>query len=497
MKTKIIYITLLFLLLLSSCYVDRGNYEYETINKITIDLGNNGFLDKYTSDTLDITPELTFSGETESDISYFWYCNNEEISQEPVLNYPVRDLTGRRPFIKLKVVNNRDQSTFLAGFYVEIIPDYMTGWIILTKKNERSVISFVNPVSYNVNPDFYTKITGAELGPDAIEVKQHWPFDALSIGSVLVIRNEEGGNIELDGTNLNPLYNTNDFFLAKTVPVDFRPVGEYYMWDYSFILDDNRNLYQRKHQDNKLFQSGVYANKPMFIPNGVKFDKGWSGPWMSGLTLFYDKSKGCLYVGSDFGSVMGVSFVNVFPGMPGNYTLIDNMNKELVYVGNIKQGRFASPFFLIYKDASSVYYVQKIQVVHQGTFCQVIHMGETSFGTGYINDQTIFCQLDRKPDYLFFSGGNGNKTLCMYEHPTSKSTEYYTFDSPIKTICSDLSNASNNMLMVGLENGELYFIGIAYQNMMDSSTRLINKVVLDEGVPVSSFYKCGYQYTQF
>jgi hypothetical protein len=495
MKTKIVII--IFLFLLQSCYKDLGNYSYESINEISIDLGNDGFVEHYISDTLNIKPSLTFSDGKEGDISFIWYCDNNEISRDSVLVYPVKSLTGKRPYIKVKVINNKDQSTFLNGFFVDIIPDYMTGWIVLSKKGGRSIISYINQNSYNVYTDFYKMIAQSELGPNAIEIKEHWPFEAMTIGNILVIRNEEDGNIEIDGINLSPLYKTNDFFLAKTVPSDFRPKGEFYMWDYSFILDDNRNLYQRKYQNKALFQSGVYANKPMFIPNGVKFDKGWDGPWLSGLTLFYDQTKGCLFVGSDFGSVLPLSFSNISQGMPGDYTFIDNMNKKLVHIGNVKQGRYTSLYYFIYKDNSGEYRVQKVQLVHLGTLCNAIHMGEKKFGDGHINDNSVFCQLERKSDYIFFSGGVNNSILYLYEHTTSKLSEYYSFNSPIKTICADLSSSSNNKLMIGLENGDLYFLGITYQHMTNPSTRFLNKIELAQGPIVSTFYKCGYQYTQF
>ncbi len=491
-------ICLLSLFVLQGCYKDEGNYDYETINEITIDLGFEGFLDQYAADTVHIDPVLTFSsGEPENDLSYYWYCNNEEIATEKVLNYPVKQLKGKRPYVKFKVINNRDSSTFISGFYVEIIPDYMTGWVVLTKEGERSILSYINPVDYSIYPDFYTEKTGLELGPDVLRIKEHWPFDATTIGSILVIRNTTEGNLEIDGENLNPFYNTNDFFLGGQTPEDYRPLDEYYMWDYSFILDDNHNLYRRKHENNKLFQSGVYSNVPMYISGGVKFEKAWSGPFFSSLTLFYDKDNGALYVGSDYGSVLAVSFTNIFPGMPGDYTFIDNMDKELVYVGNMKQGRFTSPFYLVYKDDAGTYYVQKIQVVHQAITCMVIHQGEASFGDGKITDNTVFCQLERKSDYLFFSGGENEKTLYLYEHATAKLNEYYTFDSPIKTICHDLSNSTNNTLMVGLENGDLVFLGISLNDMMDPGIRFKQKVELGEGVPVSTFYKCGYNYSQY
>lgn len=506
MKQTKRYSLIVMLFLLASCYKDKGNYTYSELNKVTIVFEGGRFLSPRASDTLHIQPQLIYQGDTvlsgtlAETFSFTWYCNDQQISTGPVLDYAVRDLSGLRPYVKLKVVNKKDESTFLDGFYVDAIPAYLTGWVVLTKKENRGIISFIDPVTFEVTADFYTTISGNELGTDIVEVKEHWMASSglSNPGNVLIVRNSAAGNIELDGIKLGPLYNTNNFFLGNTLPEDFRPRGEFYMWDYSMMLDDNGNIYTRKHVNSAFSQSGVYPNKPMFIPAGVKFDKGWTGTYLSGQTILYDKTKGQLFLGSDRGLVLPVNYMPGPPIPPGT-TLINAMDKELVYVGRLQQGRFTSSYYLVFSDGTR-HFVQKIMVMDQFYTIQALFFSESAFGAGTANAQSVFCQLPRIDNYLFYSGGSGNKTLYLYEHGPARSSEYFTFDSPIRTIAASQNQImgvnTHDQLMVGLENGDLYILGILSDQIADPSRRLIKKIELGEGVPVSSMYKMGFGFTQ-
>ena len=221
MRNHIYYLALVLTsLIVSSCYKDKGNYEYEELSTVVIDLGVGGFYGPRSTDTLNIDPTLIINGDTlkgsqvADRFDFIWYSNDTEIANTPVLFFPVRDLIGQRPFVKLRLVNKADQSTNLAGFYVDAIPEYQNGWIVLSKKDNRSIVSFINPENYLVTADFYTNIAEQELGPNAIEVKEHWMSggNLSGTGNVLIIRNDPDGNIELNGTDLSPMYKTNNFF---------------------------------------------------------------------------------------------------------------------------------------------------------------------------------------------------------------------------------------------------------------------------------------------
>lgn len=505
-QSKLYTLFALLCLLTASCYKDKGNYAYDELNNVKILFDGGAFISPRSADTLDIDPRLVYRGDTArastlaGTFTFTWYCNNKEIATGPVLDYPVRELTGIRPYVKLKVVNKTDESTFLEGFTVDAIPAYLTGWVVLTKKDNRSIISFIDPVSYEVTEDFYTTISGEELGPNAIEVREHWMSGGglSNPGNILIVRNDPAGNLELDGNNLNPIYKTNTFFLGNTVPEDFRPRGEFYMWDYSMMLDDNGNVYTRKHVNSSYSQSGVYPNKPMFIPGGVKFDKGWSGTFMSGHTILYDKTKGKLFIGTDRGLVLPISYMPGPPIPPGT-TLIDNMDKEMVYVGALKQGRFTSSYYLIFFNGSQ-HYVQKIMAIDQFYTMPALFFYEMPFGAGTANAQSIFCQLPRIENYMFYSGGANNKTLYLFEHGPGTSSEYYSFDSPIKTITAAqnivMGVFTHDQIMVGLENGDLYILGALSDEIADPARRLKKKIVLNKGVPVSSMFKMGFGFNQ-
>jgi hypothetical protein len=265
------------------------------------------------------------------------------------------------------------------------------------------------------------------------------------------------------------------------------------------MLDDNGYIYMRKHVDNSLTQSGIYPNKPMFIPGGVKFDKGWDGTFLSGQTLLYDKTQGKLFLASDNGGA--VLPVNYMPGppIPPSTTLINAMNKELVYVGRLQLGRFTSSYYLVFFDGTK-YYEQKIMIIDQRFTVSALFMGEVAFGAGTANAQSIFCQLPRIDNYMFYSGGSGNKTLYLHEQGPGMSSEYFTFNSPIKAIAAAqnylMGVNTHDQLMVALENGEVYILGILSEQITDPSKRLIKKIELNQGIPVSAMYKTGFGYYQ-
>src|SRR6478735_12791738 len=109
MKHTTIYSLLFGLFLLSSCYKDKGNYDYAELNKVTILFdGDADYIKPRAADTLHIDPWLIYRGDTlrasrlTETFAFTWYCNNEQISSSPVLHYPVRNLTGIKPYLKLK-----------------------------------------------------------------------------------------------------------------------------------------------------------------------------------------------------------------------------------------------------------------------------------------------------------------------------------------------------------------------------------------------------------
>ena len=79
---------LLFIPLISSCFDDKGNYDYHDFNEVTI--GNRGFDTAYllTSyvDTLRISPELEFKLEENKHLTYEWVARSNAVG---FVEYPI------------------------------------------------------------------------------------------------------------------------------------------------------------------------------------------------------------------------------------------------------------------------------------------------------------------------------------------------------------------------------------------------------------------------
>lgn len=132
MKNKLsILIAILFI---TSCYVDKGNYDYTPISDIVIEGVENSYLKISAVDTLKILPVLN-STYNESDLEYTWLMmdskfNFDTLSREKDLSYKVKESPGTYQIIF--IVKNRPN-----GYYVHstsslsVVTEYSRGHYIL------------------------------------------------------------------------------------------------------------------------------------------------------------------------------------------------------------------------------------------------------------------------------------------------------------------------------------------------------------------------------
>lgn len=87
MKTiKIFLISLITTILLSGCYEDKGNYDYNDLVKITLDIGD--VKDITLGYVLKITPTITLSKDMpDLHLAYKWILEGDVISTERNLNW--------------------------------------------------------------------------------------------------------------------------------------------------------------------------------------------------------------------------------------------------------------------------------------------------------------------------------------------------------------------------------------------------------------------------
>lgn len=132
MRKNIYGLLLLSLIMvLGSCYGDKGNYDYEDVNEITVDLGGT----KYTyvvGNVARLEPTLTFATQeiAESELEYNWTLNGEFISDKRVLEFTVEKIASQVE-CQLRVPENRSYIywSYGNGLYAEIQLIWLAGVI--------------------------------------------------------------------------------------------------------------------------------------------------------------------------------------------------------------------------------------------------------------------------------------------------------------------------------------------------------------------------------
>ena len=134
--------------LMSSCYEDKGNYDYEQMNDITVEIPLESS-DCVLGDVLKIIPELKFStGKETENLTYLWTFDGQEIATERVLNWTV-DKDGKYKDLRLAVKDQTTGVTYFGSALLSVISPYTTdGWVTLSAKEDgTSMLTYMRPTT--------------------------------------------------------------------------------------------------------------------------------------------------------------------------------------------------------------------------------------------------------------------------------------------------------------------------------------------------------------
>lgn len=148
-------VSLLFPLLLMSCYADQGNYDYHEVDKVSIDTTGTGIQASYTLtrfDVLDIEPNVFFNGEKVTDdssapLTYMWTLFSsvsgaggssqiDTLSNERHLVAPV-NRTGGTYLAQLTVTNSNDGLRQFFRVRVTVGEALDGGWMVFYERADR------------------------------------------------------------------------------------------------------------------------------------------------------------------------------------------------------------------------------------------------------------------------------------------------------------------------------------------------------------------------
>lgn len=215
------YIFILSIFLISSCYVDKGNYNYTDINEIIIDVS--GIPTEYSVsqfDELSIKPIYKFSKSTisEENLEYKWtifntnYSNlvSEVISTEKEFHNVITQGSNASSYslvldVKDKITGVAAQQTFTVWVNSKII----SGWLVVHTKDGKSDLDYI--ATPNSVPSLteirhfrnvYSLINGQKMNGNATFVagarKNNSVINSVYIGTENQIYKVKGKTFELE-----------------------------------------------------------------------------------------------------------------------------------------------------------------------------------------------------------------------------------------------------------------------------------------------------------
>jgi hypothetical protein len=488
MKTKILSLSLLILLALTSCIKDEGNYDLKDLGTATITTFTKG--NATIGEPYIITPVIDYKGLSEDDFEYFWYANHSDYSTSDTLSYE-KDLsfvfTKAGWYIGVYQIKNKKTGGITSKvFDFNVVSRYQTGWLILSEKNGNSVLSYsrVNSgVIDNTFADIYGSIYSPDkLGTGPVNLGRHY---SSSADQILVV--QDGGSVELDGTNFAKVITTDKEFIQY--PAGFSPLKAEYGERIELIVGKDGTTYTRI-RTSDIFQSTRYSTTP--IAN-ARIAQTHYGPYMGYIYLYDELNHRIMGIQDLPQANTGKLLYAKQDPLGGNspeFTDLANMGSDskLIYTGSYRSG--STRYFVQILKKGDRYRIQKFELRLESSIqtLYVINGTEADFpGNGVVSDNTKYFLTGSQ--YLFFGEGNN---LYYYDFDLNRVKTYTTLAGQVTAI---ESNSDKDQIGVGLDNGEFYVFGVSNEVLASGVPSQILKVQ-NLGKVVSVQYKYG-KYSNF
>ncbi len=211
----IVLITFLF----SGCYEDKGKYDYKELNEIEIENLEWGY-NLNEGDSIALSPVLKFSGDSLPDnvLDFKWKENQGDIlSNQKDFTFKANK-TGEFT-VYLEVYNKLSRLSYFKEITFRVSSKYKKGWMILSEKDGKSRLCFVQPITQIINKgtkeekeitvykefvDVYKEANGKELGSKPIMLQEHWLASDYDYDSEVFVMQQGGqGCVEMMNCILN------------------------------------------------------------------------------------------------------------------------------------------------------------------------------------------------------------------------------------------------------------------------------------------------------
>jgi hypothetical protein len=513
---------MLIVVLLASCYEDKGNYNYKKLNEIEISGVDENSYSMHYGDVLKISPKLNFKLDQVPNLKYKWLLDMKQlIGEEKDLNFLIPDTLANYSSILFCIEDVDTGYTTQRSISLNVTSQFHSGWLVLSEREGKSRIDFFNRVAVypeeeggDITYDFkeyyniFKESEGRDLGSNPILLHEHWREGNNDPGHVYVVQN---GNdcVDLFGNNLKESIKGSEEFL--TVPVNYNPKDVLFAQNYSYILNDDGRIFGRRNFVKNAYNTGRFSDYPIGFKEGDTFTElnvdRFVRDFQYGETKFvlvYEKVNKRFLAISDFIHYAELNTVGKIIDLysdsynPKDIPLHNTGDNDLIFTGCFdSQSYSCTSLYNIYRTADGSI-VDQVMDVNINQYSATVDFSfsklkQRAFPDGYIDENTIIDVPDCSSGYgstnIFFAKGN---TIYYYSRITDNVviTEYYTFDSEV--VAMDDENWNNKSMCVGLANGEILLMDISNQALSDSSvSKVLNKSSQNLGDIKHVMFKSG------
>lgn len=183
MKNLKSYLLALCVILITSCYEDKGDYDYQNVNEVTIKVNSTyGAMKQEQAFDYTITPEIsqTLGKEDFSNLKFEWYVNNSSDQQKGELLSEEKSLTihvdpdNFKPkyYIRLYVTDSSTEAVELYPIVFEIINPYENAWMVLHDVNNHAEVGSIEYLGgdIKITHDALSKERGESLKGQAVSL---------------------------------------------------------------------------------------------------------------------------------------------------------------------------------------------------------------------------------------------------------------------------------------------------------------------------------------
>ena len=289
---------------LLSCYEDKGNYDYNDLIKITLDIGE--VKDITLGDVLKVTPTITLSKDIPNlQLAYKWILEGDVISTERDLDWVADRYTEESSdnlIFEVTDLDNDIQYRVAKSFSIKGKYE-VDGYLVLADKGGKKYLHLLYMSSDENGDEIYVPLIdvfGLENNGEAIPANSFKFFEHYCRqgndykNQIMLIANDQ--TFEIEGSSFNKVDNTLQDMFNGVIPSDLQNSVKdvFFMQRLGFITDTKGQLYSRVKSTYEFFHSEYFLNTPVSFEGEILRDidivpssYGCNTPFC----LLYDKNK--------------------------------------------------------------------------------------------------------------------------------------------------------------------------------------------------------------